>query len=214
MTNVIFTGRGNDAFGMFQTRDGFWEPMARDAGYTVADKVQWSSDILVASTTTTKKADAARRLGADVMTYREFQVHCTNNSIANRSGGRGRSPFDDARRAVDPGSGNRIDRSNPAGRVPTRAYIVESRPDDDGYAWRLEASFATEDGAKFAFDQHCANRQRRQWRICRVEGDEGTPIRNYRPDHPVVDGPMPEPARPVTNAIDAEHAKRAISWED
>lgn len=82
---VVFTGRGYDRAGAFRSRGDYWELIARDAGYTVSEKVEWASQILVSSRSGTKKANAASRLGATVMLYPDFDRHCAARISAIRS---------------------------------------------------------------------------------------------------------------------------------
>lgn len=82
MTTVCFTGRGT-VRGQFYTRDQ-WSRDARAAGYNVVDDANAHFDILVASQTGTRKAQAARARGVRVMSYEDFAERMASQNSSGR----------------------------------------------------------------------------------------------------------------------------------
>ena len=68
---VVFTGTAVDSSGMTMTRDEFTK-LVEYHGFRVQPKVTGDTRYLVASRLDTTKADAARKLGVEVITYPDF----------------------------------------------------------------------------------------------------------------------------------------------
>jgi hypothetical protein len=78
---VVFTGRGVAPSGNFHERS-VWESWAKHCGYDVADKVDFSTRLLVASRTDTAKAKAAAAKGVRVVNYATFHRMLSTGSDA------------------------------------------------------------------------------------------------------------------------------------
>ncbi len=88
MPSVVFTGKGMDPLTSKLRSRGEWEALARAKGFYAQNKVDHSTDYLVASRTDTSKAAAARGYGTKVITYDEFEAMLRGQApIGNHNSG-------------------------------------------------------------------------------------------------------------------------------
>lgn len=80
MQDVCFTGRGKVRGNLIQRK--LWEAYASDCDFNVVNRPTSSDCILVASSYSTSKATDAKRLGAQIMSYEEWEGHLYINGFA------------------------------------------------------------------------------------------------------------------------------------